>query len=97
MQSLELESLAVYSHAFKALGHPTRLQIFFFLVTKGEEGANVGEINACVDIPDATLSHHLDALRQAGLLFSTRRQRWMYYRVNNEMTRDLVRLLTACC
>ena len=44
-----------------------------------------------------TLSHHLDTLRHAQLLQSDKQQQWIYYRVNADMTRDLVRLLTACC
>jgi ATP-dependent Clp protease ATP-binding subunit ClpC len=94
---MQPEIFTTYAQAFRALGHPARLQIFFFLVTQGEQGANVSEIKAYVDIPDSTLSHHLDALRRAELLFSTKCQRWMYYRVNTDLTRDLVRILTDCC
>ena len=94
---IEFETLPHYTQAFKALGHPVRLRIFFFLVTKGEPGANVGEIKAQVGIPDSTLSHHLEQLRQAQLLDHDKQQQWIYYRVNARMTRDLVRLLTACC
>ncbi len=89
--------LPAYTRAFKALGHPARLRIFFFLVGQGGAGANVSEIKAQVPIPDSTLSHHLDALCQARLLHRTRQQQWIYYRVNTDLTRDLVRLLTACC
>ncbi|ETX05266.1 ArsR/SmtB family transcription factor [Candidatus Entotheonella palauensis] len=94
---IETETLPRYSDAFKALGHPARLQIFFFLVNKGAEGGNVSEIKAHVGIPDSTLSHHLDTLRHAQLLHSDKQQQWIYYRVNADMTNDLVRLLTACC
>lgn len=94
---IETETLPHYSNAFKALGHPARLQIFFFLVNKGAEGGNVSEIKAHVGIPDSTLSHHLETLRHAQLLYSDKQQQWIYYRVNTDMTNDLVRLLTACC
>jgi ATP-dependent Clp protease ATP-binding subunit ClpC len=94
---IETEALPQFSNAFKALGHPVRLQIFFFLVTKRVEGANVSEIKAHIGIPDSTLSHHLETLRHAHLLHSDKQQQWIYYRVNADMTRDLVRLLTACC
>jgi DNA-binding transcriptional ArsR family regulator len=94
---IQPETLPTYTQAFKALGHAARLQIFFFLVTKGGTGANVSEIKSHVGIPDSTLSHHLETLRQAQLLLSDKQQQWIYYRVNSEMTCDLVRLLTACC
>ncbi len=96
-EMVQSETLPQFSDAFKALGHPARLQIFFFLVTKGAKGGNVSEIKAQVGIPDSTLSHHLETLRHAQLLHSDKQQQWIYYRVNADMTRDLVRLLTACC
>ena len=96
-QLMQSETLPAYADAFKALGHPVRLRIFFFLVTKAGRGANVSEIKAHVGIPDSTLSHHLEALRHAQLLTSDRQQQWIYYQVKTRMTRDLVRLLTACC
>ncbi len=96
-EMVQSESLSQFSDAFKALGHPARLQIFFFLVTKGTDGGNVSEIKSHIGIPDSTLSHHLETLRHAQLLHSDKQQQWIYYRVNTEMTRDLVRLLTACC
>ena len=95
--SIQPDQLPAFAQAFWALGHPVRLQIFFFLATQGEQGAKVSEIRAQVGIPASTLSHHLDVLRQAELLFSTRHQQWICSRVNPDMTRDLVRLLTDCC
>jgi DNA-binding transcriptional ArsR family regulator len=82
--------------AFKALAHPTRLQVFFFLVRAGRE-VSVGEIQTELEIPGPTLSHHLDILRRAGLLASRREERFIYYMPRPEMVSELVRLLTACC
>jgi DNA-binding transcriptional ArsR family regulator len=82
--------------AFKALGHLTRLQVFFFLVRAGKE-VSVGEIQAAVEIPGPTLSHHLDLLRRAGLVESRKEERYIYYSVQRETVTTLVRLLTACC
>src|SRR5216684_3548492 len=82
--------------AFKALGHLTRLQVFFFLFLAGRE-VSVGEIQAAVEIPGPTLSHHLDALRRAGLVESRKEERYIYYSVQRETATTLARLLTACC
>jgi len=82
--------------AFKSLAHSTRLQIFFFLVRqKGE--VPVGDIQAELDIPGPTLSHHLDLLRRAELVQSRREGTFVYYSTKPEMVSELVRLLTACC
>jgi DNA-binding transcriptional ArsR family regulator len=82
--------------ALKALAHATRLQIFFFLVRqKGEVAA--GDIQAELEIPGPTLSHHLDLLRRAELVQSRREGTFIYYSTKPEMVSELVRLLTACC
>jgi DNA-binding transcriptional ArsR family regulator len=86
-----------HAEAFKALSHLTRLNIFFYLVQKGKEGDSVGNIQAAINIPGPTLSHHLDILQRAGLLTSRREERFIFYRVRTETVTDLVRLLTACC
>ena len=92
----QLEADETHVEAFKALGHLTRLQVFFYLVRAGKE-ASVGEIQAAVKIPGPTLSHHLDALRRAGLVESRKEERYVYYCVQRETATTLARLLTACC
>jgi ArsR family transcriptional regulator len=82
--------------AFKALAHPTRLQIFFFLVRQKGEIA-VGDIQAELEIPGPTLSHHLDLLRRAELVQNRKEGTFVYYSPRSEMVSELVRLLTACC
>ncbi|HEY7253966.1 MAG TPA: metalloregulator ArsR/SmtB family transcription factor [Methylomirabilota bacterium] len=82
--------------AFKALAHLSRLQVFFCLVRAGKE-LSVGEIQAELEIPGPTLSHHLDVLRRAGLVLNRKEERYIYYSVKRESVTALVRLLTACC
>ena len=92
----KLQASSEHVEAFKALAHLSRLQIFFMLVRAGTE-MTVGEIQAEVEIPGPTLSHHLDALRRAGLLESRKEERYIYYSVRRETVTTLTRLLTACC
>ncbi|HZF03828.1 MAG TPA: metalloregulator ArsR/SmtB family transcription factor [Patescibacteria group bacterium] len=91
-----LQARDAHVEAFKALAHQSRLQIFFFLVRAGTEVA-AGDIQAQLEIPGPTLSHHLDVLRRAGLLQSRREERYVYYSPRAEMVSELVRILTACC
>jgi ArsR family transcriptional regulator, arsenate/arsenite/antimonite-responsive transcriptional repressor len=92
----QLEADETHVEAFKALGHLSRLQVFFYLVRAGRE-VPAGEIQAAVEIPGPTLSHHLDALRRAGLVESRKEERYVYYSVQRETATTLARLLTACC
>jgi ArsR family transcriptional regulator, arsenate/arsenite/antimonite-responsive transcriptional repressor len=82
--------------ALKSLAHRTRLEIFFFLVRQRGEVA-AGDIQAELEIPGPTLSHHLDLLRRAELVQSRREGTFVYYSTKPEMVSELVRLLTACC
>jgi ArsR family transcriptional regulator, arsenate/arsenite/antimonite-responsive transcriptional repressor len=91
-----LQATDRHVEAFKALAHPARLQVFFFLVRqKGEVPA--GNIQAELEIPGPTLSHHLDSLRRADLIQSRREGTFIYYSPKSDMVTELVRLLTACC
>ena len=92
----QLQASEEHADAFKALAHLSRLQVFFCLVRAGKE-LSVGEIQAEVEIPGPTLSHHLDLLRRAGLLESRKEERYVYYSVKRDSVTALVRLLTACC
>ena len=99
MKTLPLARLVAtdrHVDAFKSLAHATRLEIFFFLVRRKSEVA-VGDIQAELEIPGPTLSHHLDLLRRAGLVQSRKEGTFVYYSTKPEMVSELVRLLTACC
>ena len=91
-----LRARASHAEAFKALAHLTRLEIFFFLVRAGRE-VPAGEIQAELQVPGPTLSHHLDLLRRAGLVSSRKEERYVYYASRPDTATELVRLLTACC
>jgi ArsR family transcriptional regulator len=53
-----------------AVGHPVRLAILRYVVQAGPEGAAAGAIQAHVDMPASTLSHHLKRLVDAGVMRS---------------------------
>jgi ArsR family transcriptional regulator len=91
-----LDAEDAHVEAFKALAHLTRLQVFFFLVRECRE-VPAGEIQEALEVPGPTLSHHLDALRRAGLVQSRKEERYIYYSVRRDTVTALVRLLTACC
>lgn len=91
-----LQARSEHVEAFAALAHPTRLELFFLLVRRREE-VSAGELQEALEIPGPTLSHHLTALRRAGLIESRKEERYVYYTVKRNTVSDLVRLLTACC
>jgi predicted transcriptional regulator len=80
-----------------ALAQASRLEIFRFLMAVGPDGAAAGRIAGHIDIHAATLSFHLNTLRQAGLVQSRRVGRSIIYTANFARMDDLVSFLTANC
>jgi ArsR family transcriptional regulator len=64
---------------FRALADPTRVAIVNRLA-QAEETC-VCDLTAAFDLSQPTISHHLRVLRDAGLVESSRRGTWAYYRV----------------
>ena len=84
--------------AFAALGQATRLDLLRALLDAGPSGLAAGEIAARLGVPGSTLSFHLRALDQAGLVAATRQGRSLIYAVQFARLRALLGFLTeACC
>jgi ArsR family transcriptional regulator len=64
---------------FRALADPTRVAIVNRLAQADE--TCVCDLTAAFDLSQPTISHHLKVLREAGLVESSRRGTWAYYRV----------------
>ena len=69
---------AIAAARFRALGDATRLRLLEHL-TAGER--NVGELMDLTGLGQSLISHHLRALRQAGLVRHRRDGRWVYYSI----------------
>ncbi len=63
---------------FKALGDPTRFAIFRLIAAQSEPIC-VCDVTDRFDLSQPTISHHLKALREAGLVTVSRRGVWAYY------------------
>jgi ArsR family transcriptional regulator, arsenate/arsenite/antimonite-responsive transcriptional repressor len=81
----------------KALAQESRLAAFRALVQAGEEGLPVGDLRELLDIPAATLSAHLNVLRQADLVSDVREGRVIRVSANYTAMNTLIRFLTENC
>lgn len=81
-----------------ALAYEVRLNIFRYLVSQGPNGASAGDIASACNIAPSTLSHHLNQMRNAGLVTRTREHRSQIYS-SNFQTFDalLTYLVDDCC
>jgi ArsR family transcriptional regulator, arsenate/arsenite/antimonite-responsive transcriptional repressor len=75
-----------------ALGNPTRLKIYL-LLARSADGLPVGRLQARLDAAASTLSHHLKALIEAGLIHQTRHGTTLICRIDRSRMRELVRFL----
>lgn len=80
-----------------ALAQDSRLAVYRLLVKRGPEGFAAGELAERLKIPGPTLSFHLKALFQAGLVTTRKESRFIYYSANFERMNDLVGYLTENC
>ncbi|MDX6454569.1 MAG: ArsR family transcriptional regulator, arsenate/arsenite/antimonite-responsive transcriptional [Gaiellaceae bacterium] len=80
----EAEALAA---RFKALADPTRVEIVNRLAAADE--VCVCDFVAALDLAQPTVSHHLKVLRDAGLVESSRRGTWAFYRLVPEAVTEL--------
>jgi ArsR family transcriptional regulator, arsenate/arsenite/antimonite-responsive transcriptional repressor len=87
-----------YADMFSAIGAEPRLCIMQLLLSAQPEGMVVNEIQAELEIPNSTLSHHLDKLRNEGLINVRRESTFLRYTANTEALRELLQFLYAeCC
>lgn len=91
-------SIRQYAARFTALGAEPRLQIVRLLLAAHPRGLVVGEILNETGIPASTLSHHLEKLKNHGLVTVEREATYLRYRADTDGLRDLLTFLFAeCC
>ena len=86
-----------HAEQLSALGHPVRLKILRFVVQAGPEGAAAGDIQAHVDLPASTLSHHLKRLVDAGVATSRAEGTFHFYAADYASLRGLTDYLWEDC
>ena len=95
---MKREDTARYADIFAALGSEPRLEIVRLLIASHPDGMIVGDIQTALDIPNSTLSHHLEKLRVEGLVKVRKDKQWLWYSANSEALQGLLSFLYAeCC
>jgi len=92
------EQVARFADMFSAMGTEPRLRIMQLLLSAHPDGLVVGEIQSELGIPNSTLSHHLDKLKNEDLVRVRRDSTFLWYTANTEVLQDLLGFLYAeCC
>jgi len=77
---------------WNALADPTRRKILD-LLRKGDK--NAGEIAECFSISKPSISHHLNTLREAGLVDAEKKGQNMIYSLNTSVLQDMMQLIAS--
>ncbi|MCW2284926.1 DNA-binding transcriptional ArsR family regulator [Rhodoblastus acidophilus] len=92
------DQVARYADMLAALGTEARLRIIRLLLAAHPNGLVVGEIGAELGIPPSTLSHHLDKLKNEGLVAVRRESTFLRYSARTEALEEILSFLFAeCC
>lgn len=92
------QDIVRYADMFSAMGTEPRLRIMQLLLTAHPEGLIVGDIQAELGVPNSTLSHHLDKLKNEDLVKVRRESTFLWYTANTEALQELLGFLYAeCC
>ena len=92
------EQITRYADMLSAMGTEPRLRIMQLLLSAHPEGMVVGDIGVELDIPSSTLSHHLDKLKNEGLVKVRRDGTFLWYTANTPALQELLGFLYAeCC
>jgi DNA-binding transcriptional ArsR family regulator len=92
------ENVAKYADMLSAMGTEPRLRIMQLLLSAHPDGLVVGDIQSELDIPNSTLSHHLEKLKNEELVNVRRESTFLRYTANADALQELLQFLYAeCC
>ena len=87
----DYKALTNSAELLKVLAHPVRLCIVRGLLTNG--GCNVTFMQTCLDMPQSTISQHLQKLRSVGIIEGERNGLEINYRVVNNKVEKIIKAL----
>src|SRR5215472_17373094 len=92
------DNVVKYAEMFSAMGTEARLRIMQLLLKAHPDGLVVSEIQEELDIPNSTLSHHLDKLKSEDLVSVQREGTFLRYTANTDALQEILQFLYAeCC
>jgi DNA-binding transcriptional ArsR family regulator len=91
---LQIEKLEMASSKLRAMAHPMRIAIIELLHTN--QKMSVTEIYKKLKIEQAAASHHLNILKNKGVLISQRDGKKIFYSLKSETLTEIIDCLNRC-
>jgi DNA-binding transcriptional ArsR family regulator len=91
---INTEKLDAVASKLRAISHPMRIAIIDLLAK--DKKLSVTEIYEKLDIEQATASHHLNILKNKGILNSKRDGKKIFYSLKNITLTDIIECINRC-
>ena len=92
------DQIPKYADMLSAMGAEARRRIMQLLLSAHPDGLVVADIQQELDIPNSTLSHHLDKLKNEDLVRVQRESTFLRYSANTDSLQELLGFLySECC
>jgi len=98
MKKPSAEEITRFADMLSAIGAEPRLRIAQLLLTAHPDGMVAGEIQGELGISASNLSHHLDKLKNEGVIKVKREGSFLRYTASTDALQDLLTFLfSECC
>jgi ArsR family transcriptional regulator len=87
---MENKTYVKWADILKAMGHPIRIKIIETLL---DHDKCVSTIWGCLDLPQATVSHHLSLLRVKGIVHRERCGAKVKYSISDGKIQQIIKLI----
>ena len=91
---LQVENLEIAASMLRAMSHPMRIAIIELLTAP--KRLSVTEIYRKLSLEQATASHHLNILKNNGILESKREGKKIFYSLKQEKVTEIINSLDRC-
>ncbi len=92
--NIDIEKLELAASKLRAISHPMRIAIIELL--SGDSHLSVTQIYNALNIEQATASHHLNILKNKGVLVSKRDGKKIYYSLRNSTLTEIIECINRC-
>ena len=94
MPDIDIEQLELAASRLKAIAHPMRIALIGLL--QETDKLNVTEIYSQLNIEQATASHHLNILKNNGILSCKREGKMIYYTLKTNTLTKMLECINKC-
>lgn len=92
--NIDIDKLELAASKLRAISHPMRIAIIELL--SGDTHLSVTEIYKALDIEQATASHHLNILKNKGVLVSKREGKKIFYALRSTTLTEIIECINRC-